>query len=127
MTDAEAVATIVDLIQSIVPDATIRVEFDGKTATVFTPQPGLVIGRRGVTAERIRLELADLFLRPIDLNVVEEGGNGGAGVREPTTPGDPPPAERMAAGNPLPWDPAEWDGAFDPGVAEEGQLRSPHG
>jgi predicted RNA-binding protein YlqC (UPF0109 family) len=79
----------------------VEVSEDPVTVTVWTSTPGIVLGRRGKTAEAIRLELSAAAGTHVHLSLqrVEEppaSGPSPGGVREPRVPrpgGSPVAAE----------------------------------
>ena len=82
-----------------------RLDIDAASGivTVWSQHPGLLIGRRGVTADSIRRALGEaLGIESVKLNIVESRGetpdDPPGGVREPRRPKPTAPSSRMGIG-----------------------------
>ena len=92
--EADPQALAVGVIEVHAPGADVQrltVDRDTDIVTVWTRRPGLLIGRRGATADSIRAALCDaLGSEATRLDIVEVVGNSpdnpSSGVREPRRP-----------------------------------------
>lgn len=68
----------------------VEVSGDSSVVVIHTLTPGLVIGRRGETADRVRDALSASIGSPVQLRIMEDEGPSqgppSGGVREPRSP-----------------------------------------